>query len=113
MSNVIWEKRSDIRLGRLVLQISVSQHSASSQSQAALKTYGALLQLAVVARLLHAVEQLLDQRGVLGLGPSSRVVLSRHRVVGVAIEKGRWRGNGNGFSPGFTAVARPGNVVNG
>jgi hypothetical protein len=46
------------------------------------KTYSALLELAVVAGLLHTVEQLLDQRGVLSLGPSGGLVLSGHCVVG-------------------------------
>jgi hypothetical protein len=50
-------------------------------------TYSALLQLPVVAGLLDAVKELLDQRGVLGLGPSGGFVLSRHFAVGRSVEK--------------------------
>lgn len=39
---------------------------------------GALLELPVVAGLLDAVEKLLDESRVLGLGPGGRVVLTRH-----------------------------------
>jgi hypothetical protein len=39
---------------------------------------GTLLELSVVAGLLDAVEELLDESTVLGLGPGSRFVLTRH-----------------------------------
>jgi hypothetical protein len=41
---------------------------------------GTLLQLAVVAGLLDAVQELLDEGGVLGLGPGNRIVLVGHYV---------------------------------
>lgn len=43
-------------------------------------TYGALLELAVVAGLLDAVKQLLDESRILGLGPGSRLVLGHFEV---------------------------------
>lgn len=70
-----------IRLGRLVLQPGLANVLIQPDCH---KTYSALLQLAVVASLLNAVKQLLDQRRVLGLGPGGRLVV-RHveRVCGV------------------------------
>lgn len=56
----------------------VSRHSPTKLVHA---TYSALLELPVVARLLHAVQKLLDEGGVLGLGPGSRLV-GRHVGVG-------------------------------
>lgn len=57
--------------------VSISECSKSHGGNSA--TYSALLELTVVAGLLHAVKQFLDQRGVVGLGPGSGLVLSgRH-----------------------------------
>jgi len=44
-------------------------------------TYGTLLELPVVAGLLDAVQELLNEGSVLGLGPGSRLVLSGHCEV--------------------------------
>ena len=46
---------------------------------------GSLLQLAVVAGLLDAVQNLLDEGLVLGLGPGGRLVLARHGEIGVRV----------------------------
>lgn len=103
-------KSLDIRLGRLVLQSRLA--NAQMREREWSQTYSALLELAVVAGLLDAVEQLLDQRGVLGLGPGGRLVLSgRHCGVGGLMVRMAFRiGSENLLSPGFTAVARPGVV---
>lgn len=44
---------------------------------------GSLLELAVVASLLDAVQDLLDEGLVLGLGPGGRLVLARHGEIGL------------------------------
>ena len=95
------------RLGRLVLKCRLANDFQAHQLRRG-PTYGTLLQLAVVAGLLHAVKQLLDQRGVLGLGPSGGLVLSgRHCGVGWLMVR-MTRGSEVVLSPGFTAFARPG-----
>ena len=75
-----FEHSGDVRLGRFVLQ---SQSVFAQNVRGESATYSALLELTVVAGLLDAVKQLLDQRGVVGLGPGSGLVLSgRHCGVG-------------------------------